>query len=108
MPLRRDLPRFTGRPHLWLRPDEPLVCPNAIEGHAHRLRTNAALLQHDAFTCQHRTTSLAAECGATVYVIAFPGGLRYTAAVTVAELRAMRAKHMTVAEVLAYLGSALA
>lgn len=114
----RTLPRFTTRPHIWLRPDLPLVCPNhPLTGQLlkaediddpHRLRTNAALLQHEVFTCQFRHRADAPECGAIVFAIAWPGGWRYVATVTVPELRHMRASHMSADDALAYVGSARA
>lgn len=100
-----ELPRFSNRPHLWLRPGQPLVCPNLLNGYPHKIRTNAALLQHDAFVCQFKSSEGRAECGATIYVLVFPGNLRYVARVNTSELRIMREKQWDVADVLSYLGS---
>jgi hypothetical protein len=87
---------------VWLRAGEPLVCPNG-----HRLRHNAAVLQHEAFICGHTQPGQRGECGARCYVLSMPGGLRFVAEVTVAEMLHMRDAHMGVPEVLAYLqGSA--
>lgn len=94
---------YRARRHLWLRAGEPLVCPNG-----HRLRHNAAVLQHEAFICQHVQPGQRGECGARAYLLQMPNGLRFVAEVTVAEMLQMRDRQMGVEEVLAYLGGAAA
>lgn len=89
---------YTQRRHYWLRAGEPIVCPNG-----HKLKHNAAVLQHEAFICQHRPDRGGPECGARVYVLAMPNGLKFVAEVTVAEMLTMRDRHMSVDEVIAYL-----
>lgn len=99
-----DIPQFSTRPHLWLRPNQPLVCPNLLDGHPHKLRTNHFALrdgEDDAFTCQFRRTKDAAECGAVIYVMSFPGGVKYTARVLFSEMRGLDGKNAF--EVLEYL-----
>lgn len=91
-------PPYRARRHLWLRSGEPLVCPNG-----HRLKHNAALLQHEAFVCQHQEPHQRGECNARCYVLAMPYGLRFVAEVTVAEMLEMRNACMDVEQVLAYL-----
>ncbi len=93
---------YRARRHVWLAAGQPLVCPNG-----HKLRHNAALLQHEAFICGHVQPGQRGECGSRVYVLAMPGGLRFVAEVTVQEMLHMRDQHMSVEQVLAYLqGSA--
>lgn len=75
-----------------------MVCPNG-----HRLRHNAAILQHEAFICQHVPPGARGECGARAYVLMFPGGLRFMAEVTVSEMLWMRDHCPTVDAVLTYL-----
>jgi hypothetical protein len=84
--------------HVLLRPHEPLTCPRG-----HKLKHNAALLQHDVFICQHRAERGQGECGSRSYVLAMPGGYRYVAEVTPAEMLAMRDAQMDVDQVLAFL-----
>lgn len=95
---RAMLPIYNQRRHLWLRPGEALVCPNG-----HKLKHNAALIQHEAFICQHKAERGQGECGLRCYVLAMPGGLRFVAEVTSAEMIAMRDRCMSVEEVLGYL-----
>lgn len=90
--------RYRARRHLWLTLHEPLVCPNG-----HKLKHNAAILQHEAFVCQHAEPHQHGHCGARCYVLAMPGGLRFMAEVTVAEMLHMRDQSMGVSDVLAYL-----
>lgn len=100
------LPVFSTRPHLWLRPAQPLVCPNLVDGYPHKIRTNWLSLrdgEDDAVTCQFKRQADAAECGAVVYVLSLPGGMRFTARVLFQELKQLRGKHAH--EILAYLGS---
>lgn len=79
-----------------------MVCPNG-----HKLKHNAALLQHEAFICQHVEPGQRGECGSRAYVLLFPGGLRFIAEVTPGEMVHMRDKAMGVEDVIAYLrGSA--
>lgn len=88
---------YVTRPHLWLNPHEPLECPRG-----HRVHTNAALLSHDCFACQHRING-SAECGARIAVVRLGDGWKYVAEVTVGEMRHMRALRMSQDEVLAFL-----
>jgi hypothetical protein len=90
---------YRARRHLWLRPGEALVCPNG-----HRLKHNAAILGgQEAFVCQHKAERGGGECGARAYLMLIPGGLRFLAEVTPAEVIYMRDSHMSVEEVLAFL-----
>lgn len=89
---------FSARRHVWLRPGEPLCCPRG-----HKLKHNAAVLQHEAFICQHKGGRGESECNSRCYVLAMPGGLRFVAEVTVKEMLTMRDACMTVADVLNYL-----
>lgn len=66
------------------------------------------MLQHEAFICQHVEPRQKGECGSRIYILQMPGGLRFLAEVTVAEMLYMKEKQMTVEEVLAFLGSAAA
>lgn len=94
---------YRARRHLWLRAGEPLVCPNG-----HRLKHNAALLQHEAFVCQHQEPHTRGQCGARCYVMAMPGGRRFIAEVSAVEMMEMRDSGMGVDEILAYLQSHVA
>lgn len=89
--------------HLWLRAGEPLVCPKG-----HRLKHNAALLEHEAFVCQQGTGGSAqqGQCGLRCYVLVLPGGLRFVAEVSPHEMMTMRDRRMNVEDVLTFLQSA--
>jgi hypothetical protein len=102
---QRDLPRFSTRPHLWLRPNQPIVCPNLIEGYPHKLRTNHIALrdEDDAFTCQYQRARDSHQCGAVVYVLQMPGGERYAYQVQYGELKGLHGKNAW--EILEYLSS---
>lgn len=92
----RLLPRFSTRPHLWLAPNEPLVCPSLAFGKPHQLHTNQFALrdgEDDAFTCQFKFDQWDAQCGAVVYVLSMPGGIRFLAQVEFREVRALRGKN---------------
>lgn len=102
-----DLPRFSSRPHLWLRPNQPLVCPNLLNGYPHKLSTNWSSMrdgQDDVVQCEYRRQRDAALCGAFIYVISFPGGSRYTTRVKLSEVIDLRGKHHA-HEILEYLSS---
>lgn len=96
--VNRPPPKYTSRRTLWLLPHEPLVCPNG-----HKLKHNAALLQHEAFICQHVEPHAQGQCGARCYILAMPHGLRFVAEVSSAEMLHMRDRHMGVEDVLSYL-----
>lgn len=103
---RETLPIYSGRPHLWLRPRQPLVCPNLIDGYPHKLRTNHIVIREgedDAFTCQFRRDKDGLECGAVIYVLPFPGGFRYMARVLYSEIENLRGKEIP--EILEYLST---
>lgn len=93
--------RYIVRPHLHLGPHEPLECPRG-----HRVRTNAGLMSHDTFICQHRTGAGNSECGMRVFVIRWPDGRKYLAEVTPAEAIYMRDQNMSPDEALSFLSSA--
>lgn len=100
---RRPPAAYHSRRHAWLQPAEQLPCPKG----PHKIKHNAALLQHGALICQHVEPGQRGECGARAYVLHCPGGLRFVAEVTVQEMLHMREKQMSVEQVLAYLqGSA--
>lgn len=100
--IRRPVAPYGARRHLWLRPGEPLVCPNG-----HRLKHNSAILQHDALICQFTEHGMQGQCGARAYVLVMPGGLRFVAEVTSAEMLTMRDQAMSVGEAVTFLcGSA--
>lgn len=96
--VNRPPPKYTSRRTLWLLPHEPLVCPNG-----HKLKHNAALLQHEAFICQHQEPGQRGECGARAYIMAMPHGLRFVAEVNTEEMLWMRDHCPGVEDVLSYL-----
>lgn len=101
---RHPLPHFSSRPHLWLRPNQPLVCPNTLNGYPHKLRTNHFALREeedDVYTCQFKSDTQALDCGAVVYVLQMPGGIRFTARVLFEEVKGLRGKNAI--EILEYL-----
>lgn len=99
---------YRPRRHLWLKPSEPLVCPNG-----HKIKhPNTGLIEHEAFICSHREPgptnamgghSPSGECGLRVYVMQFPRGLKFVAEVTVEEMLYMKRNAMSVEEVISYL-----
>lgn len=99
---------YRPRRHLWLKPHEPLVCPNG-----HKIKhPNTGLIEHEAFICSHREPGPAnamgghqpaGECGLRVYVMQFPRGLKFVAEVTVEEMLYMKRNAMSVEEVIGYL-----
>jgi hypothetical protein len=89
---------YRARRHLWLRPGETLVCVNG-----HKVKHNVAILQHEAIICQHKASAGGSECGARSYVMMFPGGLRFVAEVTPAEMIYMRDQCMSVEQVVGFL-----
>lgn len=93
--------RFIVRPHLHLGPHEPIECPRG-----HRVHTNAGIMSHDTFICQHRIKGTSSECGMRVFVIRWPDGRKYLAEVTPAEAIYMRDRNMSPDEALAFLSSA--
>ena len=84
-----------------LRTGEPIVCPAG-----HKLRHNCALLQHEVFICQHRAARGQGECGRRVYVLLQPGGGKFVAEVSPAEMLAMRDGRMNPAQVEVFLKAA--
>jgi hypothetical protein len=95
---------YRARRHVWLRAGEPLLCPSG-----HKLRHNVAVLGgQEAFICQHVEPGQRGECGKRVYLMQLPGGLRFVAEVTVAEMLHLREAHLGVEDTLAYLGGAAA
>lgn len=89
--------RYNARRHIWLKAGDPLICPSG-----HKLKHNAALLQHEAFICQHQEGKQA-SCNLRCYVLAMPDGLRFVAEVTTDEMLTMRNRRMGVPEVLDFL-----
>lgn len=112
---RREVPAFSARPHIWLEPAEPLVCPRGHKLHTNAVTLDESLESHAAFTCQYKqpgtpspnfsagTRAQFIECGAMVYVLRLPGGIRYVAEVTQAEMRLMLAQNMKLVQVLNFL-----
>lgn len=93
--------RYIVRPHLWIEAHEPIECPRG-----HRVRTNASIMSHDSFVCQHRVPGSSTECGMRVFVIRWPDGRKYLAEVTPAEALHMRDRNMSPDQALTFLSSA--
>lgn len=91
-------PKYHMRRHYWLMKGEPLICPNG-----HKLKHNAAILDHEALICQHQEPHQKGECGSRIYVLSMPRGIRFVAEVTVVEMLYMRDNCMAVDDVIAYL-----
>ena len=96
----RVVPAFSNRPHLLLRPKSPLVCPLAIAGVRHLLKTNAILKPLGLLRCTHRPSANQGECGARVVVLAMADGWQYLAQVSPQEAREVEA--MSSEQLLAY------
>jgi hypothetical protein len=95
---------YRARRHLWLRAGEPLLCPSG-----HKIRHNVAVLGgQEAFICTHKAERGQGECNARVYLMLLPGGLRFVAEVTVAEMLHLREAQLGVEDTLAYLGASAA
>jgi hypothetical protein len=87
-----------------------LTCPLG-----HRIAKRAIIREDGALWCAYRQTSAEEECGAIVYVLAFPGlghglGHRHrfwVADVTMADLDLMEELRMAVDDVLSYFNATL-
>lgn len=105
-PVREPQSNYSTRPHVFLKPKEPIVCPQLLAGEYHLLKPNVrgfTYLQYGLIRCTHRVSNNQGQCGAHVFVLAMTGGWHYAALATPAEVRYMEQEKMSAEESMAYL-----
>jgi hypothetical protein len=84
-----------------LLPGEPLLCPQG-----HPIPTDQWAWPHGGVRCKYREPPAKQHgvCGAVLYWMVFPGGVRAVVQVTSAELFEMERAHMDIDQAREYLG----